>query len=97
MGGIETLLVTTFERHMAGDEHAILEDADRIGQDMDVENAPARRVGHAVQILALSREFSEDVRRMNSTDTNTTEAFDYTPAQSCFRRETDRGGAGPLN
>ncbi len=37
---------------MGGDERAVLEDADLVGEDVDVEDAAARRVGHAVEIAA---------------------------------------------
>ena len=52
MSRIETLLVTTFERRMAGDQPSVLKDANRVDQDMNIENAPARRVRHAVEIAA---------------------------------------------
>jgi hypothetical protein len=52
MGGIETLLVAPFQRNVAGDERPILKDADLISEDVDVENAPARRIRDAVEIAA---------------------------------------------
>ena len=35
---------------MDGDERATFEDLDLVGQDMDVEHAPARRLGDAVEV-----------------------------------------------
>ena len=52
MRGIEPLFASPVERRMTGDERAVLEDADRTGQYMDVQNPPTRRVRHAVQIAA---------------------------------------------
>jgi len=52
MRWIEASLAATFERRVGCDELAILEDADGVGQDVHVEYAPARRVGHAVEIAA---------------------------------------------
>ena len=52
MRRIEPLFAAPFERRMTGDERAVLEDADRVGEDVDVENAAARRVRHAVEIAA---------------------------------------------
>ena len=42
----------SFERRMAGDEPPGFEDAHLVGEDMDVEDAAAGRVGNAVQIAA---------------------------------------------
>ena len=39
-------------RRMAGDERAVFEDADRVGEDVDVEDPAPRRVRHAVEIAA---------------------------------------------
>jgi hypothetical protein len=52
MGGIETPLVAPLERRVTGNESAGLEDADLIGKNMNVEDAAARRVRHAVEIAA---------------------------------------------
>ena len=52
MRGIEPLFAPSFKRRMTGDERAILEDADGTSQHMDVQNTPARRVRHAVQIAS---------------------------------------------
>ena len=52
MGRVEPLLATPLQRRVRGDQHAVLEDADLVGEDMDVEDAPTRRVGHAVEIAA---------------------------------------------
>ena len=53
VGGVETSLVAPLERRVAGDEIAGLEDADLVGKDMNVEDAAARRVRHAVQSAAV--------------------------------------------
>ena len=52
MRRIEALFAAAFERRMAGDQRAILEDADRVGEDMDIEDASPGRVRHAVEIAA---------------------------------------------
>ncbi len=52
MGGIETPLVAPLERRVTGNESAGLEDADLIGKNMNVEDAAAGRVRHAVEIAA---------------------------------------------
>ena len=52
MRRIETRLVTAFEGKMAGDNHAVLEDTDFVGEDVDIEDATARGVRHAVEIAA---------------------------------------------
>jgi len=61
MRGIKTSLTPPFKRHMVGNQRPILKDADGIGQDMNIENAPTRRVGNRVKIApdadhALMRE-----------------------------------------
>ena len=52
MSRVETPLAAPLERRVAGDEGAGLEDADFIGENMNVEDAAARRVRHAVEIAA---------------------------------------------
>jgi hypothetical protein len=52
MGRVETPLVASLERHMPGNENAGLEDTDLIGKNMNVNDAAARRVRHAVEIAA---------------------------------------------
>ena len=47
MRRIETRLVTAFEGKMAGDNGAVLEDTDFVGEDVDIEDATARGVRHA--------------------------------------------------
>ena len=37
---------------MAGDEHAVLEDADLVGEDVHIEDTATRGVGDAVEIAA---------------------------------------------
>jgi len=52
MRRIETLLAAAFERRMCGDQLAVFEDADGVGEDMDFEDAPPGGVRHAVEIAA---------------------------------------------
>ena len=52
MSRIETLFATALERRMGGDQRAILEDADGVGEDMDIEDASPGRVRDAVEIAA---------------------------------------------
>ena len=52
MRGIETCLVSPFQGDVAGDEGAGFEDADLVGEYVNVENAPARGIRHAVEIAA---------------------------------------------
>ena len=52
MRRIKAFFATPFERRMTGDERAVFEDADRVGQDVNVQNAAARGVRHAVQVAA---------------------------------------------
>jgi len=52
MGGVETPLVAPLERRVTGNESAGLEDADHIGKNMNVEDAAAGRIRHAVEIAA---------------------------------------------
>jgi hypothetical protein len=46
MRRVDTRLVAAFERRMNGYHGAVLEDADLVGEDVDVENAPASRIRH---------------------------------------------------
>jgi hypothetical protein len=50
MRRVDTRLVAALERNMDGDNRAVFEDADLIGADVDVEDAPTGRVRHAVEI-----------------------------------------------
>ena len=52
MIGVDMFVVAAFERSMRGDENAVVEDANLVGEDVDVEDAAARRVRHAVEIAA---------------------------------------------
>ena len=52
MGRIKALLAAPFQRRVGGDERAVLEDANRVGENMDVEDPTSRRVRHAVEIAA---------------------------------------------
>ena len=45
MRRIEPLLAAPFEQRMACDQHAVLEDADFVGENMDVEDTPLGGVG----------------------------------------------------
>ena len=49
---VEVLLIAAFERNMAGDEHAVLEDANLVGEDVHIEDTATRGVGDAVEIAA---------------------------------------------
>ena len=50
MRWVDTRVVAAFEGNMDGHNGAVLEDADLIGADVDVEDAPTGRVRHAVEI-----------------------------------------------
>jgi len=52
MRRIEARLVATFEGKMGGDNSAVLEDTDFVGKDVDIEDATAGGVWHAVEIAA---------------------------------------------
>ena len=52
MRGIQPFLAAPLQRGVAGHERAILEDADRVRQYVDVEYPSPRRVRHAVEIAA---------------------------------------------
>ena len=52
MRGIEPLLATTFERSVDRYERPVLKDANGVGENVNVEDAPACGVGHAVEIAA---------------------------------------------
>ena len=45
-------LVAAFEGNVSGNEHAFLEDWDRVGEHVNVEDAASRRIGDAVEIAA---------------------------------------------
>src|ERR1700719_5398086 len=49
---IEPLLAAPIQRKMRGNELAVLEDADFVGQDVHVEDAPAGGGRHAVEDAA---------------------------------------------
>jgi hypothetical protein len=49
---VKAPLITAFERSMGGDEHAIFEDADLLGEYMNIENTATCGVGDAVEIAA---------------------------------------------
>jgi hypothetical protein len=44
MRRIEPFLATPFQRCVCGNERPVFKDADLIGENVDVENAPRRRV-----------------------------------------------------
>jgi len=52
MRRIEPLLAASLQREVRGDERAVLEDTDFVGEHVHVEDAPARGVGDAVEIAA---------------------------------------------
>ena len=45
-------LVAAFEGNMSGNEHVFLEDLDRVGEHVNVEDAASRRIGDAIEIAA---------------------------------------------
>jgi hypothetical protein len=49
---VKMLLVAAFEWNMAGDERTVLEDANLIGEDVNIEDTATRGVGDAVKIAA---------------------------------------------
>ncbi len=66
MSWIETFLAAPLKRRMGGDQRAILEDADGVGEDMNIKDASARRVRHAVEIAADADHMpSCEARRSN--------------------------------
>ena len=52
MGRIETFFAAAFEGRMSGDQYAVLEDADGVGEDMNIEDASPGCVRDAVEIAA---------------------------------------------
>lgn len=52
MRGVETYFAASFQRRMGRDERAVLEDADAIGEHVNVQNAAARRIRDAVKVAA---------------------------------------------
>ena len=50
MCGIDARLVAAFKGNMGADETAVLEQADLVGEDVDIEDAAARRIRDAVEI-----------------------------------------------
>ena len=52
MRRIEVLLVAAFQRNMSGDERAILEDANLVGEYVNIEDTATCGVGDAVEIAA---------------------------------------------
>src|SRR6185437_13919113 len=49
---IEPLLAPSFERGVGRNKRSVFEDADLVSENVDLEHAPPRRVGHAVEIAA---------------------------------------------
>jgi hypothetical protein len=47
---VDAGLIATFERSVDGDQSRVLEDADLVGEDVDVEDATTGGVRHAVEI-----------------------------------------------
>ena len=56
-------LVAAFEGNMSGNEHAFLEDLDRVGEHVNVEDATAGRIGDAVEIATDATMPSCETRR----------------------------------
>src|SRR6185295_5791486 len=52
MRWVEVLLVAAFEWNMGGDERAVLEDANLVGEYVNIEDTAACGVGDAVEIAA---------------------------------------------
>jgi hypothetical protein len=52
MRRIEPLFTPSFQRRMGRNKRPVLEDADLVGENVDVEHSPPGRVGHAVEIAA---------------------------------------------
>jgi hypothetical protein len=52
MSRIEALLIAAFERNVRGDHHAVLEDLDLVGEHVNVEHPPPRRLRDAIEIAA---------------------------------------------
>lgn len=66
MRRVEPLLATPFKGSMACCRDAALEDADFVGEHMDLEEPPPRRVRHAVEITATLAMPSCEARRCRS-------------------------------
>ena len=49
---VKAPLIAAFERSMGGDEHAIFEDADLVGEYVNIEDTATCRVGDAIEIAA---------------------------------------------
>src|SRR6266446_10143851 len=45
-------LMASFQHGMSGDQPAVLEDADLVGQRVDLDDPTTRGIGHAVEIAA---------------------------------------------
>jgi hypothetical protein len=60
---VNTRLVAAFERGVDGDDRAVLEDADLVGADMDIDNATAGGVRDAVKVAATLTIPSCETRR----------------------------------
>jgi hypothetical protein len=54
MRGIKSLLTTPFERRMRRDQGAVFEYPDGIGEYVNVQDTPARRIRHAIEIAAYT-------------------------------------------
>src|SRR5512135_3060407 len=51
---VKTPLIAAFERSVGGDEHAIFEDADLVGEYVNIEDTATCGVGDAVEIAAYA-------------------------------------------
>ena len=63
MRPIKAFFATPFERRMTGDEHAVFEDADRVGEDVQVQNAAAVVSGTLYRLPPTQTMPSCDTRR----------------------------------
>ena len=52
MAGSDPALVAAFQHGMGGNQLAVLEDADLVGQGVHLDHAPAGGIGHAVEVAA---------------------------------------------
>jgi len=54
MRGIETFFAASFERRVGRDQGAVFEYPDGIGEYVNVQDTPARRIRHAIEIAAYT-------------------------------------------
>jgi hypothetical protein len=49
---VKAPLIAAFEESMGGDEHTVFEDADLVGEYVNIEDTATCRVGDAIEIAA---------------------------------------------